>query len=154
MTHPPDRRHFLQAVPVALAGLVFGRAALAQTKEAITVYKDPSCTCCHKWVEHMQANGFVATVTDGNMSPVKARFKIPPALESCHTTIVRGFIIEGHVPAADVKRLLKEKPKGIVGLTIPGMPASAPGMDLKPFKPYEVLSFDSTGKTTVYAKHR
>ena len=75
MTHAPDRRHFLQAVPVALAGLVFGRAALAQTtqaKEAITVYKDPSCTCCHKWVEHMQANGFVATVTDGNMWPVKA----------------------------------------------------------------------------------
>jgi hypothetical protein len=146
-------------VPVALAGLVFGKAALAQTakapaqKEAITVYKDPSCTCCHLWVEHMQANGFVATVTDGNMSPVKARFKIPPALESCHTTIVRGFIIEGHVPAADVKRLLTEKPKGVVGLTIPGMPASAPGMDGRPFRPYEVLSFDSTGKTTVYAKH-
>ena len=156
MTHASGRRHFLQTVPVALAGLVLGKAALAQTaqpKEAITVYKDPSCTCCHKWVEHMQANGFVATVTDGNMSPVKARFKIPPALESCHTTIVRGFIIEGHVPAADVRRLLAEKPKGIVGLTIPGMPASAPGMDGRPFRPYEVLSFDSTGKTTVYAKH-
>jgi hypothetical protein len=152
MSHA-DRRHFLQSVPVALAGLVLGKAAFAQTKEAITVYKDPSCTCCHKWVEHMQANGFVATVTDGEMSPVKSRFKIPPALESCHTTIVRGFIIEGHVPAADVKRLLTEKPKGVVGLTIPGMPASAPGMDGRPFRPYEVLSFDSTGKTTVYAKH-
>jgi hypothetical protein len=155
MTHAQDRRHFLQAVPVAIAGLVFGRAALAQTaqaKEAITVYKDPSCTCCHKWVEHMQANGFVATVTDGNMSPVKARFKIPPALESCHTTIVRGFIIEGHVPArreaaphgkterhrrTHDSRNARERARH--GWT--------------PFRPYEVLSFDSTGKTTVYAKH-
>lgn len=147
-----SRRQLLQSIPVAIAGLTLARVA-AQGKEAIQVYKDPSCGCCQKWVEHMQANGFAATVTAGDMRPIKAKFKIPANLESCHTTIVRGVIIEGHVPAEDVKRFLKEKPKGIVGLTIPGMPDSAPGMDMKPFRPYEVLAYDAAGKTTVYAKH-
>jgi hypothetical protein len=92
-------------------------------------------------------------VTNGDMRPVKARFKIPANLESCHTTLIQGFIFEGHIPVEDVRRVLKEKPKGIVGLTIPGMPQSAPGMDVRPFQPYDVLAFDSAGKTTVYAKH-
>jgi hypothetical protein len=152
MSKPLTRRQLLQSLPVAVAGLALARVA-AQGKEAIQVYKDPGCECCSKWVTHMEANGFAATVASGDMRPIKARFKIPANLESCHTTVVRGFIIEGHVPADDVKRLLKEKPKGIVGLTIPGMPQSAPGMDVKPFQPYEVLTFDSAGKTTVYAKH-
>jgi hypothetical protein len=87
------------------------------------------------------------------MAPVHARYQVPRALQSCHTASVGGFVIEGHVPASDVRRLLAEKPKGILGLTIPGMPQSAPGMDGKPFQPYDVLTFDAKGQTTVYAKH-
>jgi hypothetical protein len=101
----------------------------------------------------MTANGFAASVIDGDMRPIKKQYSVPSRLESCHTTIVGGYVIEGHVPADDVKKLLAAKPKGILGLTIPGMPQSAPGMDVMPFQPYEVLTFDKDGKTTVYAKH-
>ncbi len=155
MSEMPSRRQILALVPASLAGLLAARVA-AQTparSEPITVYKDPSCGCCQKWVEHAEANGFKATVVNGDMRPIKARFGVPASLESCHTTIVRGFVIEGHVPAADVKKLLSLKPAGIVGLTIPGMPQSAPGMDLKPFQPYDVLTFDKNGKTTLFARH-
>ena len=129
--------------------------ATGQTRIPIAVYKDKNCGCCHLWVEHMAANGFAPAVTDAaDMRPIKARYKVPARLESCHTAFVGGaYVIEGHVPAADVKRLLTAKPAGIVGLTIPGMPPSAPGMDVKPFQPYTVLAFDATGKTTVFAKH-
>jgi len=78
---------------------------------------------------------------------------VPAALHSCHTSLVGGYVIEGHVPAEDVKKLLAAKPAGIIGLTIPGMPQSAPGMDVTPFQPYDVLTFDKDGKSTVYAKH-
>jgi hypothetical protein len=87
------------------------------------------------------------------MAAVKARYGIPPRLESCHTTIVGEYVVEGHVPASDVRKLLTEKPAGILGLTIPGMPASAPGMDLKPFQPYTVLTFDGVGNTVVFVEH-
>ena len=127
--------------------------ARAQAKTPIEVFKDPSCDCCHLWVNHMNANGFVAKVRDTDMTPIKTRYGIPLKLQSCHTAVVEGFVIEGHVPAADVRTLLGRKPKGIVGLTIPGMPASAPGMDLKPFQPYTVLTFDRAGKTAVFAQH-
>ncbi len=152
MPHSPARRRVLQTIPLALAGLALGKVT-AQTKVMMAVYKDPTCGCCHKWIEYMEANGFSAVVTNGEMGPVKTRFKIPANLESCHTTLIQGFIFEGHIPVEDVRRMLKEKPKGIVGLTIPGMPQSAPGMDARPFQPYDVLSFDSAGKTTIYAKH-
>ena len=157
MAQPVTRRAVLLTLPAAFAGAV---AVLnAQTKPAssakvpIRVYKDPTCGCCSKWVEHMTANGFVASVIDGDMRPIKKQYNVAQRLESCHTTIVGGYVIEGHVPAEDVKKLLAAKPKGIVGLTIPGMPASAPGMDMTPFQPYDVLTFDKDGKTAVYAKH-
>jgi len=128
-------------------------AAASPAKIPMVVYKDPSCGCCHKWVEHMEANGFAASVTDTtNMTPIKGRYHVADKLVSCHTAVVGGYVIEGHVPAADVKRLLTQKPK-TTGLAIPGMPASAPGMDGTPFQPYTVLSFDAQGNTTVFAKH-
>ena len=137
---------------VALAGaIVRGQAKAPRTP--IKVFKDPSCGCCQKWVEHMTDNNFAASVTHGDMKPIKARYKVPGALESCHTTEVGGYVIEGHVPASDVRKLLAAKPKGVVGLTIPGMPASAPGMDIVPFQPYDVLTFDANGRTTVFARH-
>src|SRR5262245_27412478 len=142
-----------------LAGLVgistlMPRRAAAQAKTPLVVYKDASCGCCRNWVKHMEASGFAATVHDTlDMASVKARNKVPTSVESCHTALVGNYVIEGHVPAADVKRLLTSKPAGIVGLTIPGMPASAPGMDVQPFQPYTVLTFDATGKTTTFARH-
>jgi hypothetical protein len=147
----------------AIAGLP--RLAAAQSKPSapakpatpakptLVVYKDAACGCCHTWVEHMEANGWKAVVTNTNMGPIKIQHKIPAELQSCHTTIVGGYVIEGHVPSSDVAKLLAQKPKGIAGLTIPGMPASAPGMDITPFRPYTVLTFDANGKTAVFAQH-
>jgi hypothetical protein len=135
----------------AAAGSIRGLAA--QAPIPIEVYKDPNCGCCGSWVAHMNANGFKATVHDGPMEPVHAKYKIPANLQSCHLGVVRTFLIEGHVPAADVKKLLRETPKGIVGLAIPGMPQSAPGMDAKPFQPYTVLAFDAQRKTSAFAAH-
>lgn len=129
------------------------RLLAAQAKPSLVVYKDASCGCCQAWVEHMQSLGYQASVTNTEMASIKLKFKVPQKLQSCHTTLVGGYVIEGHVPASDVARLLANKPKGILGLTIPGMPASAPGMDQRPFRPYTVLTFDAQGVTTVFARH-
>ena len=121
----------------------------------VVVTKDPNCDCCNGWVDHLRQAGFIVEVRgDGSdIHEVKARYGIPAELAACHTAEVSGYVIEGHVPADDVKKLLAAKPAGIIGLTIPGMPQSAPGMDMTPFQPYDVLTFDKDGKTTVYAKH-
>lgn len=155
MDTPLSRR----AALAALAGVtvsILGRPRLAQAQRGIpmVVYKDPNCGCCSKWVDHMNANGFTASVTDTKeMDAIKVRYKVADNLRSCHTTIVAGYVIEGHVPAGDVKKLLAIKPKGIIGLAAPGMPASAPGMDLEPFQAYSVRTFDAQGRTTVFANH-
>jgi hypothetical protein len=156
MADPISRRKVIQeGALVALAMWGLRRTAIAAPVDGIpmVVYKDPSCGCCGKWVEHMKANGFATSVQDTpKMDAIKVRYKVGEKLRSCHTAVVGGYVIEGHVPAGDVKRLLKEKPK-VVGLTIPGMPQSAPGMDMQPPVPYEVLAFDETDKTSSYAKH-
>ena len=146
------------AVGVALARPATATAATPEAVAAavapipITVYHSPTCGCCKEWVKHMEANGFaVKSIEQPDLSGVKAEMGVPNRLRSCHTAIVGGYVIEGHVPAADVKRLLTEKPK-VVGLTIPGMPQSAPGMDSGK-EPYEVLAWDAQGKTTSWAKH-
>jgi hypothetical protein len=87
------------------------------------------------------------------MAAIKVKHNVPANLASCHTTLIGGYVVEGHVPASDIARLLKERPKGIIGLTIPGMPQSAPGMDITPFQPFTVLTFDAKGQTTVYRRH-
>ncbi len=155
MTREISRRTVLMEWAAVVAGAIFlPRGAAAQAKVPITVYKDPNCGCCAKWVAHMAASGFSPTVTDTHdMKSIKDRYNVPPSLESCHTTLVGDYVIEGHVPAADIRKLLAQKPAGIVGLTIPGMPASAPGMDLLPFQPYTVLTFDGVGNTGVFARH-
>lgn len=119
----------------------------------VTVYKSPSCGCCGKWVEHMKANGFpVVTHETENVAVHKVRLGVPEAMGSCHTAEVGGYLVEGHVPAADVKRLLAEKPRAR-GLVSPGMPASAPGMDAARKIPYEILLVGKDGRTTTYARH-
>ena len=149
-----DRRTLLLGLFGTAASLIaLPRTAAGQPQPTMTVYKDPSCSCCQEWVNHATVHGYKATVIKTDMGPIKAKHGIPQNLASCHTTLIGGYIVEGHVPASDVTRLLKEKPKGILGITIPGMPASAPGMDVKPFQPYTVLTFDAKGQTTVWAKH-
>ena len=148
-----------------IAVVASSHAAFAQTKAApakqtaasaktpVTVYKSPTCGCCGKWVEHMEASGFAATTTNmPDVAPVKAKHGVPAQLQSCHTSFVGGYVIEGHVPAEDIRRLLRERP-AIVGLAAPGMPAGSPGMDVPNSPPYQVLSFDKQGRTKVFATH-
>src|SRR5829696_10192396 len=144
---------------VLIALAISAPAAEVQQKAAaarphLTVYKSPTCGCCAKWVEYMEANGFTAAVTNmPDVSPIKMKHGVPPRLVSCHTTLVGGYVVEGHVPVEDVRRLLKEKP-AIVGLAAPGMPAGSPGMDVPNSPPYDVVSFDKDGRTRVFASHK
>lgn len=141
------------------SGVVFCAAMLltgglsAAGATEVEVYKSPSCGCCKNWAEHMRANGFsVKTHEVTDVTPYKIKSGVPPTLASCHTAVVDGYVIEGHVPAQDIKRLLKEHPR-VQGLAAPGMPASAPGMDQGSRQPYDVLSFDKDGKVSVFARH-
>lgn len=136
-----------------LAGEVFWSQQPAVATE-IVVYKSPSCGCCTEWVKHMRNNGFTVEVHDRNdVNSIKKQMGVPRNLQSCHTTKVGDYVIEGHVPASDVKRLFKEKPD-VVGLTAPGMPHGSPGMDMGPRKdPYDVLTFTNSGRTSVFASH-
>ncbi len=121
----------------------------------MTIYKSETCLCCAKWVDHVKAAGFRTAVHDRDpIDPVKDELGIPRHVRSCHTAKVGGYLIEGHVPAADVKRLLMEKP-AFMGLAVPGMPVGTPGMDSPgvPAEPYHVVAFQKTGITTVYAKY-
>ncbi len=124
-------------------------AALATRLE---VWKDPGCPCCDGWVRHMRAAGFDAAVREvADVRPVKTANGVPEALWSCHTALVEGYAVEGHVPAADVRRLLAERPRAR-GLSAPGMPPSAPGMDM-PGTPYEVVLFGAPGGDRTWARH-
>jgi len=156
------RREWLAASAGALASvLVTGtaRAAAASSpllyERTITIYKSPTCGCCRKWVDHVRAAGFVATVHDlEDVDPVKTREGVPKALQSCHTAITAGYVVEGHVPAADVLKLLRERPKGVRGVAVPGMPSGSPGMEMGgPADKYDVIAFGRDGSTRVFAKH-
>ena len=117
----------------------------------ITVYSSPSCGCCHKWVSHLKENGFLVTVKSvADVSPIKRKMAIPEPLWSCHTGVVSGLAIEGHIPAELIKKALAERP-AIIGLSAPGMPGGAPGMDTSK-DPYEVIAFASDGRSSVYAQ--
>lgn len=129
--------------------------AAATNNATVTVYKSPTCGCCAKWVEHMQASGYKVVVHDTEkMAPVKADLGVPEALESCHTATVGGYVVEGHVPAADIDRLLKERPK-VAGLAVPGMPTGSPGMEMPgtPADRYDVMAFGPGGAARVFVSH-
>ena len=139
-----------------LSTVLFGRLLLAQSQPTMTVQRDPGCGCCLNWVAHLQKAGFKVLVTESPvMDKVKDQRGVPKEARSCHTGVVDGYVIEGHVPAADIQRLLKEKP-AVVGLAVPGMPAGSPGMEVSSgqVQPYNVLAFDKAGKTTVFASHK
>ncbi len=141
-----------RALLIGLAAAV-GTGAGAQAPVPISVYKSATCGCCAKWVEHLRASGFAPTATNvENITTVKTKYHVPNAVQSCHTALVGGYVIEGHVPASDIRRLLKERP-AISGLAVGGMPAGSPGMEGPPPQRYDVLSFDTQGTTRVYATH-
>jgi hypothetical protein len=124
-----------------------------EKKPVITVYKDAGCGCCKSWVAHLIKHGYRVDAKDTpDMTEVKRALGVPDALTACHTAVVNGYLIEGHVPAADIARLLKEKPK-VAGLAVPGMPMGSPGMEGLRTQHYQVLSFDKAGKTKVFATY-
>jgi hypothetical protein len=138
----------------AVAALLPAFASAEDAPTAITVYKDPSCGCCKKWVEHLSANGFAPVARDrSDMDALKDSLGVPVALRSCHTAVAGKYLIEGHVPAADLKRLLSTSPKGILGLAVPGMPSGSPGMETGRTDRYDVLAFSADGKTHMFATH-
>jgi len=119
----------------------------------VNVFKTRTCGCCGKWVEHLQANGFVTQVKDvTDMAEYRRQLGVPDQLQSCHTAAVGGYTIEGHVPAADIHRLLKNRPKA-KGLAVPGMPLGSPGMEGPRRDAYSVYLFHSDGRTSVYQKY-
>ena len=127
----------------------------AENLPKMLVVKDPSCGCCDAWASHMRAAGFpVEVIETADMNAVKARLGVPRALASCHTAEVGGYVIEGHVPAGEVKRLLAQKPQAR-GLAVPGMPVGSPGMEVEGAAPdtYEVVLFDASGRSTFARYH-
>ncbi len=144
----------IRGMVVAVAALAFSLAtAHVLAAEQVVVYKSPACGCCGQWVEHLRKSGFEVRVSSTEaMSAVKARFGVPAEMHSCHTALVGGYVIEGHVPASDIRRLLKDKPK-VAGLAAPGMPLGSPGMEGPKSEPYSVMSFTKDGAGAVYATH-
>lgn len=145
-----DRRRVLAVLAAAsLAGPV-----RAQSRPTMLVHKDPSCGCCEEWVRHVRAAGFtVAVVETKDLRAIKTRRRVPPALEACHTAEIDGYVIEGHVPAAEIVRLLAERPHA-VGLAVPDMPVGSPGMEVAGVEPetYDVVLFGAG--TSTYARYR
>lgn len=129
-------------------------ATVAETLAEAVVYKSPTCDCCASWVEHMRANGFaVEVVEQSEINAVKQRFGVPMNLASCHTAIIGGYVVEGHVPASAVKRLLRDQPAAL-GVSAPGMPIGSPGMPGPNSEPFTVQLFDERGRTRVYESYQ
>ncbi len=149
-----SRRGFVAGVVgLFIAGRRTGWASAPPT--TITVYKSRSCGCCAKWIDHIRAQGFKPQVHDEeNMDRLKDELGVPQSVRSCHTALVGGYLIEGHVPAADIRQLLLDHPKA-AGLAVPGMPAGTPGMaeSESAVGGFEVLAFQSDGSTRTFARH-
>ncbi len=141
--------------PMHQANAAEAAAGTAKQLPEITVYKSPTCGCCTDWEEYLERAGFKVVSHERNdMNAIKKRFGVKPHLASCHTGVIDGYVIEGHVPADDIKRLLKERPKA-AGLTAPGMPQHSPGMQPPGERPrgYNVLIFDEEGRSRVYSRY-
>lgn len=137
--------------------LLMALAACSNAAQAAsyTMFRDPNCGCCEEWADHVHAGmqAEIAVEERSDMGAIKDREGVPVDLRSCHTMVVDGYVIEGHVPAADIARLLRERPEGIEGLTVPGMPIGSPGMEMGDrTQPYQVIAFGSAGRT-VFASY-
>jgi hypothetical protein len=151
----PSTPHLSRRALIA-AGVALSAGCARAEAQALTVYKTPWCGCCKGWITHMIRAGFRASVVElEDLAPIRAKYGIPFALSSCHTGVIAGYVVEGHVPPADVARLLRERPKAL-GLTVPGMPLGSPGME-QPGGASEhfetLLLLDRTGRTRPFAVH-
>ncbi len=157
------------SILVLAGGMAFGVSALVHQHNSgsmaiaeslspelrqVTSFRSPTCGCCGAWVKHMQAAGFeVKDNVTQDMAGIKREHNVPRDLVSCHTALVGGYVVEGHIPAADIQKLLIEKPD-VVGIAVPGMPIGSPGMESGNIKePYQVLAFDEAGQTKVFAEY-
>ena len=149
----PRRRWLAGGIALGLTSLGLARA---QGVAVVEVWKDPSCGCCHDWIAHIEKSGWRVQSHDTGNNAVRARLGMPQRLGSCHTALLQGYAIEGHVPASDIQRLLKERPRA-VGLAVPGMPVGAPGMDGPVYggrrDRYDVLLVLKDGSTRVFQSH-
>lgn len=149
---PRLSRRALLAGFAAFAAPLPPRAA----EDVVRVWKSPTCGCCSAWVAHLEENGFVVEATnvaDADLDGIKDRLGVPPALRSCHTAEIGGYLIEGHVPAADIA-LLREFAPAVAGLAVPGMPVGSPGMEMgDEVEPYASIAFDADGPVGVFARH-
>jgi hypothetical protein len=148
------RRTALGIAVVLLMGFAVGLTA-QNRQPSVEVYKSPTCGCCSKWIDHLKSHGFAAKAIDTDkLDEIKASRGIPQKARSCHTAIVGGYVVEGHVPAADIQRLLKERP-AVVGIAVPGMPIGSPGMEVPGMKAqsFDVIAFTKDGSTRVFASH-
>jgi hypothetical protein len=149
----------MRGVATAFALVFFvGGAGLgcdaSSSAETVTVYKSPTCGCCSKWISHLEANGFEVEAIDvKDVRPLKSANGVPEELASCHTALVDGYVVEGHVPVADIRRLLEERP-AVDGIAVPGMPIGSPGMEGAHPETYDVVSFDDGSQVGVFATHR
>lgn len=145
-----------RAVLLALGALPVASLAQRAPKTAVEVWKDASCGCCKEWVRHLEENGFSVVVHDTGNAQMRARLGIPQKFGSCHTALVGGYAVEGHVPARDIQRLLKERPAA-AGLAAPGMPVGSPGMDDPAYRgrrdPFDVLLVLKSGEARIFASH-
>ncbi len=146
-----NRKRFLQSILAA----PFAAAAfrLSAATPHVQAYKTPTCGCCGMWVRHLKENGFQVTVQDvESTAEYRRKYGVPEALQSCHTGVVEGYALEGHVPASEIRRLLRERPK-MKGLAVPGMPIGSPGMESVRSEPYSVMLFDAQGHSSVYQRY-
>lgn len=151
----PEPRTTRRALLLGMVALGLASNAVAAKPQRLTlqVWKDPNCGCCKDWISHLEKNGFAATVTDQGNNAVRAQLGMPQKFGSCHTAVIEGYVIEGHVPAADIQRLLKDKPQAL-GLAVPGMPIGSPGMDGPDYggrrDAYQVLLIQKDGSSKVF----
>lgn len=150
-THSTRRRQLL-----AVALIMPLAHAQAQAQPLVEVWKSPTCGCCNDWIKHLEQAGFTVKANDSGNTAVRNKLGMPNRYASCHTALVAGYVVEGHVPAADIRRLLAEKPKAL-GLAVPDMPIGSPGMDGPAYgnriEPYDVLLIGADGKSTVFNSH-
>lgn len=148
-------KQFLAIALLVNTGFIFAESKQAEESVDIAVNRSPTCSCCGKWVEHLKQNNFnVKDIVSDDVQAIKNKYGITQGLASCHTAIVDGYVVEGHVPANDIRMLLKNKPD-IVGITVPGMPNGTPGMEMGGKKDaYEVISFDKKNQHHVFNSYQ
>ena len=146
---------FLVAIAVVMSLTTATSAATASVPLEITVYRDPFCSCCEGWIDYLTNQGFQPTsVKTSTIDTLKQQYGVPNDLVSCHTAVINGYVVEGHVPADDIKRLLAEQPNDVAGISVPGMPIGTPGMESGDVRePFTVFSFDKQGNTEVFKKY-